>query len=199
MLLFKEIIYQGVNAGQLPARTSAARNWYRDAAEQISAPNRLTPSKVVRSFQQKRKVGEMTPGYMYLFKYDPKGKADLPYYDTFPLIFPIERYSDGFLGINFHYLPHPLRAKLMDAIYTTTTDKNYDENTRVKISYSILARAAKYKAFKPTVKRYLNSQVRSPFLEITSIEWDIALFLPLEKFKRSDKESIWADSRRLIK
>ena len=199
MLIFKEIIYQGVNAGQLPARTVAARNWYRDAAEQISAPNRLTPSKVVRSFQQKRKVGQMTPGYMYLFKYDPKGKMDLPYYDTFPLIFPIETYPDGFLGINFHYLPHPLRAKLMDAIYSTTTDKNYDENTRVKISYSILSRAAKYKAFKPTVKRYLNSQVRSPFLEITAIEWDIALFLPLEKFRKSGKETVWSDSRRMVR
>ena len=71
MLIFKEIIYQGVNAGQLPARTNAAREWYRDAAEQISAPNRLTPSKVVRSFEKKRKVGTLTPGYMYLFKYDP--------------------------------------------------------------------------------------------------------------------------------
>jgi hypothetical protein len=199
MLIFKEIIYQGVNAGQLPARTNAAREWYRDAAEQISAPNRLTPSKVVRSFEKKRKVGTLTPGYMYLFKYDPKGKADLPYYDTFPLIFPIETYPDGFLGINFHYLPHPLRAKLMDAIYSTTTDRNYDEKTRVQISYSILAKAAKYRAFKPTVKRYLNRQVRSPFLEITSIEWDIALFLPLEKFRKSSKETIWTDSRRMVR
>jgi hypothetical protein len=199
MLIFKEIIYQGVNAGQLPARTNAAREWYRDAAEQISAPNRLTPSKVVRSFEKKRKVGTLTPGYMYLFKYDPKGKEDLPYYDTFPLIFPIETYPDGFLGINFHYLPHPLRAKLMDAIYSTTTDRNYDEKTRVQISYSILAKAAKYRAFKPTVKRYLNRQVRSPFLEITSIEWDIALFLPLEKFRKSSKETIWTDSRRMVR
>jgi hypothetical protein len=114
------------------------------------------------------------------------------------LIFPIETSPDGFLGINFHYLPHPLRAKLMDAIYTTTTDKRYDDQTKVRISYNILKSASKYKAFKPTVKRYLYSHVRSQFLEIKAVEWDIALFLPLEKFKKSDKGTIWSDSRSMI-
>lgn len=198
MLIFKELIYSGVNQGIVPARTVAARNWYRDAAEQIDNPNRLSTSKVIRSFQQKRKVGRMEPGFMYLFKYDPKGKQTLPYYDTFPLIFPIETYPDGFLGINFHYLPLALRAKLMDAIYSTTTDKRYDDNTKVAISYRILKSASKYKAFKPTVKRYLYEHVRSQFLEIKAVEWDIALFLPLEKFKKSDKATIWSDSRSMI-
>ena len=198
MLIFKELIYSGINQGVIPARTSSAREWYRDAAEQINNPNRLSPSKVIRSFEAKRKVSRMEPGFMYLFKYDPKNKQTLPYYDTFPLIFPIETFPDGFLGINFHYLPHPLRAKLMDAIYSTVSDKRYDDDTKVRISYRILKSASKYKAFKPTVKRYLYQHVRSQFLEIKSVEWDIALFLPLEKFKKSDKASIWSDSRSMI-
>ncbi len=77
MLLFKELIYRGVSAGMTPARTKVAREWYRDAALQAEGVASLTPSKVIRSFEPKRKVVEMKPGYMYLFKYDPKGKLDL--------------------------------------------------------------------------------------------------------------------------
>lgn len=198
MLIFKEIIYRGVNAGMLPARNSMAREWYRDAAQQSENVASSTPSKVIRSFAQKRKVTRMDPGYMYLFKYDPKGKRSLPYYDTFPLIFPIDLTSDGFMGVNFHYLPLVLRAKLMDAIYSTVSDKRYDEKTKVGITYNILKSASKYKAFKPTIKRYLYDHVRSPFLEITAVEWDIALFLPLERFKKSDTQTVWKDSRAMI-
>jgi hypothetical protein len=198
MLIFKEILEKGLKAGFTPGRTIAAREWYRDSALQLQNSPRLAPSKVVRSFDQKRKVSRMEPGYMYLFKYDPKTKEDLPYYDTFPLIFPIETYPDGFLGINFHYLPHMLRARLMNAIYSVTTDRRYDSGTRVLLTYRVLSSASKYKAFKPTVKRYLYSQVRSPFLEITAREWDIALFLPLEKFRKAGKDTVWADSRAMI-
>ena len=198
MLVFKELIYQGIQAGQVPARTAQAREWYRDAARQFQGMSSIQPSRVVRQFEKKRQVGDVEPGNMYLFRYDPKGKKTLPYYDSFPLIFPVEKYSDGFLGINFHYLPPVLRAKLMDAVYSTVTNKKYDTTTKVRLSYDILKGASKYKAFKPTVKHYLNDHVRSPFLEITAVEWDIALFLPFERFQKATKETVWTDSRSKI-
>ena len=48
-------------------------------------------------------------GRLNMFFYDPKLKATLPYYDRFPLVLPLKRFENGFLGINFHYLPIPLR------------------------------------------------------------------------------------------
>ena len=33
-------------------------------------------------------------GKMYFFFYDPKHKDKLPVYDRFPMVFPIERYSN---------------------------------------------------------------------------------------------------------
>ena len=86
----------------------------------------------------------------------------------------------------------------MDALYGIATDKKYNEKTKILATYRILKGASKYNAFKPTVKRYLNSHVRSQFLEIRAPEWDIALFLPLERFKKPDKASIWSDSRAMI-
>ena len=105
----------------------------------------------------------------------------------------------GFYGINMHYLPHVLRARLMDALYSLSRDKRYDEKTRLKLSYSILNGAAKYKAFKPTFKRYLTNHVRSRFIEITSSEWDIALMMPLQKFAKASASEVWRDSRKTAK
>jgi len=193
MIVFKELIYNGVRTGQIPARTKAARTWYRDAASQASGDFR--PSSVVRQFSEKKRVGRPEPGYMYSFKYDPKHKKTLPYYDVFPLVFPAELYNDGFLGINFHYLPFNLRAKLMDALYTVVSDKRYDEETKILVSYDLLKSVSKFKTFKPTVKKYLYSYVKTPFLQITATEWDMALFLPMENFKKASAQEVWKDSR----
>jgi hypothetical protein len=137
-------------------------------------------------------------GIMNLFGYDPKHKETLPYYDRFPLIFPFKRVKGGFLGINLHYLPLPLRAKLMDGLYSLANNRNYDEKTKLKISYDILNGASKYKYFKPCIKHYLTPHIRSRFVEIYSSEWDIALFLPTERFVGASKSSVYSDSRKKI-
>lgn len=193
--IFDDILQQGASQGIVPAKTRSARNWYRNAAEELMGS--ITFSRLTKGAGA-RKTDKMEYGLMYAFKYDPKMKKQLPYYDTFPLIFPIRFETDGFIGINFHYLPPVLRAKLMDALYSTLTNKTYDDSTRLKISYSILQSAAKYRYFKPTVKKYLRSHVRSQFLEIQVNEWDIALFLPTESFRKADAGKIWQDSRKKI-
>ena len=191
---FDEILAQGIRAGQIPARTQGARDWFRDKARGTN----IRPETVVRQERAKYK-NRVSMGKMYLFNYDPKTKATLPYYDRYPLIFPVQGAPGGFYGINMHYLPYVLRARLMDALYDLSSNQRYDERTKLRLSYDILKGAAKYKAFKPTFKRYLSSHVRSRFIEINSSEWDIALFLPLESFAKASKGSVWADSRKMAK
>lgn len=135
---------------------------------------------------------------MYLFAYDPKHKDSLPYYDRFPLVFPFDRNSNGFTGINLHYLPIQLRAKLMDNLYELVSDDNYDANTRLRLSYNILHSLSKVKYFKPCVKHYLNSQVDSRFILIEPSEWQSALFLPLQQFKKARVSEVYKDSRKTI-
>jgi hypothetical protein len=195
-MIFDNILIQGARQGIIPARTVAAREWYRSAAGKLMS--NISPGVFEKRTDEARKVSSMEFGYMYAFKYDPKTKNDLPYYDTFPLIFPVRMDSDGFLGINFHYLPPVLRAKLMNALYSTLTNKKYDDTTKVKISYSILQSASKYRYFKPMLKKYLRSHVRSQFLEVQVNEWDIAIFLPTESFRKADTGRVWEDSRKKI-
>ena len=195
-MIFDNILIQGARQGIIPARTVAAREWYRSAAGKLMS--NITPGVFEKRTDEARKVSSMEFGYMYAFKYDPKTKNDLPYYDTFPLIFPVRMDSDGFLGINFHYLPPVLRAKLMNALYSTLTNKKYDDTTKLKISYSILQSASKYRYFKPMLKKYLRSHVRSQFLEVQVNEWDIAIFLPTESFRKADTGRVWEESRKKI-
>lgn len=164
-----------------------------------------SPSRMIRS-NNSRLTDKPLIGRMYLFQYDPKGKKTLPYYDRFPLIFPIASANTSgfavnqgsFLGINLHYLPLPLRARLMDALYANVSTQDIDENTRLKISYNILQQASRYRFFKPCIKRYLVSHVQSRFFYIDPTEWEMALFLPLDRFVGANKTRIYRDSRNRI-
>src|SRR6056300_814968 len=164
--IFDDILLKGIRSGQVPARSAAAREWYRDQAMGVTrtARNRSQGDRLIRelrSERERRQDNQFKVGNMYLFAYDPKHKDTLPYYDRFPLIFPINKAKGGFLGINMHYLPPILRAKLMDQLYTTLNNKNFDETTRLQASYKILNGAAKFKEFAPCVKHYLNAHVRT--------------------------------------
>jgi|TARA_R110000824_G_scaffold332768_2_gene519364 hypothetical protein len=192
--VFDEILAKGIRSGQIPARTQQSRDWFRTTARKTS----VTAETLIRS-ERTRYKNRVSMGKMYLFNYDPKHKATLPYYDRYPLIFPVQPADGGFYGINMHYLPHVLRARLMDALYSLSNNRRYDEKTKLKLSYNILNSVTKYKAFKPTFKRYLTNHVRSRFIEISSAEWDIALMMPLQKFAKASASEVWRDSRKIAK
>lgn len=190
---FDKILEKGAALGRLPAKERKSRDWFRNQARKTS----ITPRKL-QSEAKSQAVGRVSMGKMYFFAYDPKTKKELPYYDRFPLIFPFKKAQGGFMGINLHYLPPRLRAKLMDALYGLVTNKKYDETTRLNLSYRVLNGAARFRFFKPTVKRYLTSQVKSRFIEVNAEQWDMALFLPVEQFSKASKQKVWSDSRNAI-
>jgi hypothetical protein len=192
--IFDTILTKGVRAGQMPARTESAREWYRNASQEYK---RVDETKLMKGGNE-RLTSKIMIGSMYMYYYDPKHKATLPYYDRFPLVFPYKKVPGGFMGINMHYLPLNYRAKLMDALYDVANNDKYDETTKLKFNYNILNSASKYKYFAPCVKHYLTDQVRSRFLYVYPSEWDVALFLPLERFQGATKQKVWAESKKLI-
>jgi len=196
--VFDDILLRGVRSGQMPARTDASREWYRQQAKDTTRPQ-SRPEKMIKEMGKDRARGRFELGNMYMFNYDPKHKATLPYYDRFPLIFPINRAKGGFMGINMHYLPPVLRAKLMDALYETSNNKYYDETTKLKLSYQTLAGATKFKEFKPCIKHYLTGQLRSRLIYISPTEWDVALFLPTARFVGATQAQVFKDSRKIIR
>lgn len=196
--LFNDILLRGIRSGQVPARTDAARKWYRDTAQKSVKNGPINAGRVERELKD-RGANTSAVGNMYFFAYEAKHAKTLPYYDKFPLIFPIGPAPKGFMGINMHYLPPILRAKLMDGLYDTITNDKYDTSTKLDLSYKLLNSASKFREFKPTIKHYLNAQTRSRFFYVNPVEWDIALFLPTANFVGASKNKVYADSRRIIR
>lgn len=178
----------------LTLRTKESREWFRIKATQLRKVDRNSLMKEEPVQLKNRQV----VGNMYMFFYDPKHKETLPFYDAFPLVIVIGPAEGGFLGLNLHYLPPVLRAKFLDGLLDVASDKRYDENTKFDISYNMLQRAGKMKYFKPCVKHYLNSQVRSRFAKVEAPEWEIATFLPTADFQKASRSAVYKDSRRKI-
>jgi hypothetical protein len=163
--------------------------WYRDKIKEFGTPTSLD---LIRDGKR-----DTRPFYgkLNMFLYDPKFKKQLPYYDTFPLVLPLEMYPDGFLGINMHYLPIPLRIRLLDRLVDYTNNTKFDESTRIVADYSQLK---KIDVLKPTLKRYLSGHTKSQFRRVDADEFTIATLLPVQRFKKENETKVWADSRRMI-
>ena len=174
----------------LTPRTNAARAWIRSKVKDLSP----SPSNLMRDSERIRDKSMI--GRMYFYFYDPKTKDSLPYYDRFPLVIPIERYSDGFLGLNLHYIHPKQRIILLDKLSEVASNDEYNETTKLRISYKYLAAASKVFEANPCIKRYLFGHVKSRFLEISADEWDIAVMLPAENFIGASTSKVFSDSRK---
>ena len=164
-------------------------DWFRDKIKEFGQPGALD---LIRDGKQKR-----TPffGRLNMFFYDPKLKTKLPYYDTFPLVLPLERYSDGFLGINFHYLPINLRIKLLDRMVDFSNNTEFDESTTLDVDYTGVKGI---RLVKPTLKRYLSGRVKTNFRRIDADEFTVATLLPVQRFKKASDQEVYKDSRKML-
>ena len=163
--------------------------WFRDKIKEFGQPGALD---LIRDGKRKN-----SPffGRLNMFFYDPKFKKTLPYYDTFPLVLPLENYPDGFLGINLHYLPMNLRLKLLDRLVDFSNNTKFDESTTLDVDYSQLK---KIKLIKPTLKRYLAGRVKTQFRRIDADEFTVAVLLPIARWKKASASEVYKDSRSMI-
>lgn len=175
-----------------------SRSWFNQQINLLRAEN-IKRNRLLKPMEASLVSNKVTPGHMYMFVYDPKHKKTLPYYDVFPLVFPFEKTKSGFLGLNMHYLPYPLRIALMDRLLTYATDKNMDEMTKLRYSWATIARTARFNLAKPCIKEYLTSHVQSQFRRVPANDWFTALMLPVEGFVKASTTKVWADSRKAIR
>jgi len=173
-----------------------SREWFRTKSETInktslSPLNTINDRKHVTGIRSIREIGSL-----YLFNYNPKTKQTLNYYDTFPIVFPFNITKSGFLGLNLHYLPPTYRAILMDNLYILSNSNDYKKDTTrlQKMTYSYLNSQRNFRFFAPCVKTYLNSQIRSKIAFIPPSEWELALFLPLQRFQKKSETQVWKES-----
>jgi hypothetical protein len=167
-----------MNAAGIAPRTSAARAWLGDKISRIRIPtNRSNILNDATRISPKAFIGKM-----YFFAYDAKYKDVLPIWDKFPLVIPMDTYSDGFLGLNLHYLDPGSRLVLLDRLHDFINNDKYDDTTRFNLSYSLLSTSRRYRIIEPCVKRYLFQHIMSSLIYIEPDNWETAVFLPVQKF-----------------
>lgn len=181
--LFQQLEIEAFRAGITP-RTKQSIEWFRNKARQLgktSIANIMDEPEL--ELQSKAETDVAGPlGQMYMFQYDPKYRTTLPYYDAFPLVIITGARKGGFIGMNLHYLPPPLRAKLLDSILGNTASVGLPRQY-----------------VEPTIHRYLNNHVRSRFAKVDKPEWEIATFLPTAQWRKAPASTVYKDTRRAVR
>ena len=164
--------------------------WYREKIKEFGMPS------ATNLIRDGKRDSRPFYGKLNMFFYDPKFKKKLPYYDTFPLVLPLETYNDGFLGLNLHYLPIPLRIKLLDGLVDYTNSEDFTAiTTRMVVDYNKLK---SIRLIRPTIHKYLSGYTKSQFRRIDADEWTIAVLLPVQRFKKATDKEVWKESRSMI-
>jgi hypothetical protein len=203
--MFEFAISEAQDADVYRKHTQGAIKWY------LGLIRDLAPTKMNRnSFKDGSRIKTgWKPGHLYFFGYDAKhkdsklkdGRPVLPYWDKFPLVFPIEPVknkngSAGFYGLNLHYIPLAYRARFLSVLYKTMNNRNYNDSTRLRLSYDWLKnglsgwnKAAASLCF----KEYLFGHIKTQFIHIMPDEWPVAMYLPMEQWQKQGFNAVYFD------
>jgi len=179
------------SAAQLQTMSRESLRWIGKKISDLRNPTGIAS---IINREDFRKKNRFQVGGLYYFYYDPKTKADIPYYDRFPLVLVLDIQSDGFLGLNLHYLPVKYRIAFLDKLMEYASFDENDDIKRIRVSYDLLTSSRRFREFKPCLKKYLNSYVQSRILAVQPDEWDIAVFLPIQQFRKAPVQEVWQDS-----
>ena len=186
-----DTVQAGAFRAGIQARTDKSRNWFSRQVKELGTVNR---NKLMRD-DALDPTANPKVGDMIMYFYDPKMKNELPYYDKFPLTILVQPTKGGFQGLNLHYLSPKVRALFLDRLMDLAP-KNVTDSTRLaRLRYNTIKGANKYKEFRPCFKQYLMSQVKSRIVRVPMTDWEIAVFMPTQQFKKVKDESVWRYSR----
>lgn len=123
---------------------------------------------------------DVRKGHFYLFEYKASTKY-LKWYDTYPLVYVVDRSQDYFIGCNMHYINPKFRLKIIEEL----------------IANDILS------VPKGSFHKYLKENVKSGrYLDLGVDEWMTAIMIPIDNFVyiKNEKQfsvrknDVWDDS-----
>ena len=174
-------------------------NWLRNRINDVHGDDRVTHKDLVKASEIiLQPAARKFAGKMYMFRYLAEGRKTLPYYDKYPLIFIVEMYKDGFLGMNLHYLPPKLRIDLLVKLDRYRSNDKFDETTRLRINYELVRDSARLYSGLHILKRYKKNMIKSNIIQVLPDEWAMAALLPSSNFIGAGKTTVWNDTRRKL-
>ena len=173
--------------------------WFRDNIKYIYGEGDIKRDDLILEANASNISKDKRPGRMFMYRYSPKTKAQLPYWDAFPLVISLDYKPKHVLGLNLHYLPPKHRNIFFAHLLSRVTDKSMNEDARILATYGMLKESMKLKFFKPCIKKYLIRKVVSKVVTVPPEYWSIAVNLPTEAFVKRNKKGVWQDSINKIK
>ena len=68
------------------------------------------------------------------------------------------------------------------------------DRTRINITWDRVQRRLPLNELKRTVKTYLTSNVKSRFLNLAVEDWDLAVWIPADRFKKARRKRVWEEA-----
>ncbi len=177
---------------KLDPKSQAATRWLATNLSKIES--QMRPDVFNRSRKASSKPASFSLGCMMFFGYDPKGRAELPFWDEFPLIIVLKKSGSSLLGLNLHYLRPADRATFLNYLlrFVDNPDYHRDPPSYLNVTYEQLKRN---RYMRQCIKRYNLSNIKTKVNIIPSDEWKIITFLPIDRFKGASKQQAWRESR----
>lgn len=196
------------HTGDVSRFTTEALNWFR---VQVSKNFNPKASQILTNNPAYvRRTGANTEtmiGKLYLFQYEAEeaGDEETGLYDRYPMVFIFNATKTAagntvLWGLNMHYLSPRERMLLYQELLNLKTNKRWSKNVRMKLSWNLIKGVAKSRLYSRAVHAYRLDRVQSRLVEIPAYDWNIAVFLRLEKFiqPKSHIEATKSQMRRRI-
>jgi hypothetical protein len=173
-----------------------SQSWFDEKIAGMNR-NRITPNSIMLKDGVDKLTSSLVPSKLYSFYYWPEGAEELPHFDTFPLVFPFAKTDKTFTGLNMHYLDYPMRFALFKQLLKISNATNITEASKMNINWQNIRGISKLAPAQACVKQYLFSQVKSPFLEISPVDWTTAMLLPTARFRKQTTEQVWSQTKKV--
>ena len=178
---------------EIESGTEDSLQWFRTNVRDL----KIKPQVIMRGLEAVSNTG-LKQGGVYMFYYDAKWKDTLPYWDKYPIVVPLELYSDGFLGINIHYISPSMRVPLLQKMFEFTKDnEELEGDARMLIDYDTTQLESEIRNAGPCIKRYLTSHIGARITRVPKEQWETLMMMPTAKFN-VNANTVYADSRRKI-
>lgn len=178
--------------GAIERHSAESLDWFRRRISKDSNMSKTRMLKQPGDYKKRRGTENRTLiGKLFYFQYAAENPGDraLGVYDQFPMVFIFNstRSKEGhkiLWGLNMHYATPQQRAVLYSQLLKLKAGKGYTDQTKLRLTWKLIKSVSQHKLYEKCVHAYRVDRLQSQLIEIHPKDWEVAVFLNLQKWVR---------------